>query len=217
MHPENFAFPDVKNLQSSTKSLNKMEEQKKVPVFKASLIYGAIVGLASIVFGLILYFIGQSLETWAMIASTALFVVLIVVSLIMYKKEYGHGFAKFGRLVLVSFLVGLVASILSALFTFALYEMDEGYLQDTKYFAIEKMDKQMEKADARYQEKFSDEQYDMFEKQMKKQRKKMVGKIENRSSFALSFSGVFSMVFLSVIAGLIAGIFIKKEPEAIGQ
>lgn len=194
-----------------------MEEQKKVPVFKASLIYGAIVGLASIVFGLILYFIGQSLETWAMIASTVLFVGLIVVSLIMYKKEYGQGFASFGRLVLVSFLVGLVASILSALFSFALFEMDEGYLQDTKYFAIEKMDKQMEKADARYQEKFSDDQYEIFEREMKKQRKKQVNKIENRSSFALAFGGMFSMVFLAVITGLIAGIFIKKEPKPIGQ
>jgi len=104
-----------------------MEDQEKVPVFKASLVYGAIVGLASIVLGLILYFLEQSLETWAMIASTALFVVLIVVSLVMFKKEYGKGFARFGRLVLVSFLVGLFASILSALFSFALFEMDKGY------------------------------------------------------------------------------------------
>ena len=190
-----------------------MEDQEKVPVFKASLVYGAIVGLASIVFGLILYFVEQSLATWAMIASTALFVVLIVVSLVMFKKEYGKGFARFGRLVLVSFLVGLFASILSALFSFALFEMDKGYLQDTKYFAIEKMDKQFEKMDARYQEKLPDDQYDRFEAQMKKQRKKQVQKIEKRSSFALAFGGVFSMVFLAVITGLIAGIFIKKEPS----
>ena len=194
-----------------------MEKQEKVPVFKASLIYGAIVGLASIVFGLILYFIGQSLETWAMIASTVLFVGLIVVSLVMFKKEYGKGFASFGRLVLVSFLVGIVASILSAGFSFALFEMDEGYLQDTKYFAIEKMDKQMEKMDARYQEKLPDDQYDRVEKEMKKQRKKQVQKIEKRSAFALSFGSVFSMVFLSVIAGLIAGIFIKKDPVPTDQ
>jgi Ca2+/Na+ antiporter len=190
-----------------------MEDQEKVPVFKASLVYGAIVGLASIVFGLILYFVEQSLETWAMIASTALFVVLIVFSLVMFKKEYGKGFARFGRLVLVSFLVGLFASILSALFSFALFEMDKGYLQDTKYFAIEKMDKQFEKMDARYQEKLPDDQYDRFEAQMKKQRKKQVQKIEKRSSFALAFGGVFSMVFMAVITGLIAGIFIKKEPS----
>ncbi len=190
-----------------------MEEQEIVPVFKASLIYGVIVGLASIVFGLILYFVGQSLETWAMIASTVLFVVLIVVSLIMFKNEYGKGFARFGRLVLVSFLVGLVASILSALFSFALFEIDKGFLQDTKYFAIEKMDKQFDKMDARYQEKLPDDQYDRFESQMNKQRKKQVQKIEKRSSFSLAFGGVFSMVFLAVITGLIAGIFLKKEPK----
>ena len=194
-----------------------MEEEKKVPVFKASLIYGAIVGLASIVLALIFYFIGQSLETWSMIVSIIIFIGLIIGSLMMYRKEYGGGFASFGRLVLVSFIVGLVASVLSAAFNYALYEMDEGYLQDTKYSAIEKMDKQMEKMDARYQEKMSDDQYDLFEREMKKQRKKQVKKIEERSAFALSFGGIIGMVFIAVITGLIAGIFIKKDPEKVNQ
>ena len=194
-----------------------MEEEKKVPVFKASLIYGAIVGLASIVLALIFYFIGQSLETWSMIVSIIIFIGLIIGSLVMYRKEYGGGFVSFGRLVLVSFIVGLVASVLSSAFTYALYEMDEGYLQDTKYYAIEKMDKQMEKMDARYQEKMSDDQYDMFEREMKKQRKKQVKKIEERSAFALSFGGIIGMVFIAVITGLIAGIFIRKDPEKVNQ
>ncbi len=194
-----------------------MEEEKKVPVFKASLIYGAIVGIASIVLALIFYFIGQSLKSWTMIVSIIIFIGLIIGSLVMYRKEYGGGFVSFGRLVLVSFIVGLVASVLSAAFTYALYEMDEGYLQDTKYYAIEKMDKQMEKMDARYQEKMSDDQYDLFEREMKKQRKKQVKKIEERSAFALSFGGIIGMVFIAVITGLIAGIFIKKDPEKVNQ
>ncbi|MEX0983115.1 MAG: DUF4199 domain-containing protein [Bacteroidales bacterium] len=194
-----------------------MEEKEKNPVFKASLIYGAIVGLASIVLTLIFYFIGLSLETWTMIVSIVIFIGLIIGSLMMYRKENGGGFASFGRLVFVSFIVGLVASVLSAAFNYALYEMDEGYLQDTKYYAIEKMDKQMEKMDARYQEKMSDDQYDMFEREMKKQRKKQEKKIEERSAFALSFGGIIGMVFIAVITGLIAGIFIKKNPENIIQ
>ena len=122
-----------------------MEEKEKNSVFKASLIYGAIVGLALIVLALIFFFIGQSLETWAMIVTIVIFIGLIVGSLMMYRKEYGGGFASFEHLFYVSFIVGLVASILSATFSYALYEMDEGYLQDTKYSAIEKMDKQREK------------------------------------------------------------------------
>jgi cytochrome bd-type quinol oxidase subunit 2 len=190
-----------------------MEEQAKVPVFKATLIYGIIVGLVTIVWALILYFIDQSLKTWAMIASPIIFVGMIVLALIMFRKEYGKGYARFGQLVLVSFLVGLFASILSAGYNFAIYEFDEGYLQDTKYYAIEQMDKQFEKMDARYQERLSDDQYDRVEEQMSQQRKKQVKRIQERSTMSLALSGIFGTVFMAVIIGLIAGIFIKKEPE----
>jgi hypothetical protein len=194
-----------------------MENQEKVPVFKASMIYGAIVGIASIVVALIFYFIGQSLETWASITSLVIFLGLIVASLVMFKREYGKGYASYGRLVLVSFLVGLASSILSAGFTFALFEMDEGYFQDTKYATIEKMDEQFEKMDLKYQEKLPDEQYDAVEKQLKKQRKKQVDKINNRSAFSFAAGGVFNAVFMSVLIGLIAAIFIKKKPEEFPQ
>lgn len=190
-----------------------MEEQTKVPVFKGSLIYGVIVGAVSIIIALVLYFIGQSLETWAGIASMVIFVVLIVGSLILFKREYGKGFATYGQLVLVSFIVGLVAAVLSSLFTFALYSMDEAYLQDTKYAAIERIDKQMDKMSARYQERFSDEQYEMVEQRMKEQRKKQIDKLEERSPFRLAMSGVFGTIILSVIIGLIAAIFIRKNPD----
>jgi membrane-bound ClpP family serine protease len=190
-----------------------MEEQTKVPVFKGALIYGIIVGAVSIVVALILYFIGQSLETWAGIASTAIFLLLIIGSLIMFKKEYGNGFATYGQLVLVSFIVGLVAAILSSLFTLTLYTMDEAYLQDTKYAAIDRIDKQLDKMSARYQERFSDEQYEMVEERMKEQRKKGIDKIEEQSPLRLAMSGVFGMVIVSVIIGLIAAIFIRKKPD----
>jgi len=190
-----------------------MEEQTNVPVFKGSLIYGVIVGAVSIIIALIFYFIGQSLETWAAIASMVIFFLLIIGSLILFKREYGKGYATYGQLVLVSFIVGLVASILSSLFTFALYTMDEGYLQDTKYAAIERIDKQMDKMSARYQERFSDEQYEAVEQRMKEQRKKSIDKLEERSPLRLAMSGLFGTVIISVIIGLIAAIFIRKNPD----
>lgn len=190
-----------------------MDEQANVPVFKASVIYGVIVGLASIVVSLILYFIGQSLEPWAGYFSTAVFVLLVVGALIMFRKEYGKGYAKYGQLVLVSFVVGLVAAILSSAFTFVLYTTDEGYLQDTKYVAIEQMDKQFAKRDLKFQEKFSDEQYEAVDKRMKEARKKAVDRIKDQTPLRLALSGVFGAVFMSVIVGLIAAIFIKRKPE----
>lgn len=194
-----------------------MEENAKVPVFKASLIYGAIVGIISGLIALILYFINQSLKDWAMVASPIIFVLLVVGSLILFRKEYGKGYAKFGQLVLVSFIIGIVSGIISSTFTFALYEMDEGYLQDVKYFSIEKIDERMDKMDQKYQEKLSADQYDRVEQQMKEQRKKAIRKLEDRSSSSFAYSGIIGLVFMSVIVGLLAGIFIKKEPPVPGS
>lgn len=194
-----------------------MEEQAKIPVFKASLIYGAIVGLATIVFSVLLYFIGQSLETWAMIASIILFVGLLVGALVLLRKEYGKGFISYGRVVLAGLLISLFASILSSGYSYAIYSMDESYFQDTKYAAIDKVVKQFDKMDARYQEKMSDEQYEMFEKEFEKQKKKQISKIKDRSAGSFAFSGIFNIVFMGVIIALIAGIFIKKVPKPFDQ
>ena len=190
-----------------------MEEQAKVPVFKGALTYGIIVGIASVVISLIFYFIGQSLETWAGYVSLAIFIILIVGSLVMFRKEYGKGYATYGQLVFVSFIVGLVAAILSSVFNYALYEIDEGYLQDTKYTAIERMDKQMDKMSARYEKRLSDEQFDTFEQRMKEQRKKGLDKIEERSALRFAMSGILNSTIFAVILGLIASIFIRKKPE----
>ncbi|HKK61061.1 MAG TPA: DUF4199 domain-containing protein [Bacteroidales bacterium] len=194
-----------------------MEENGKVPVFKASLIYGAIVGIISGLIALILYFINQSLETWSMIASPLIFVILIVGALIMFRKEYGNGYAKFKQLVLVSFLVGIIAGIISSTFTIVLFEIDESYLQDTKYFAIERMDQQMEKMDARYQERFSPDQYDRIADQMDAQREKQTEKIMGRSSVSFAYTGIINLAFMALITGLIAGLFIKKNPPEPGM
>ena len=194
-----------------------MEEQVKVPVFKASLIYGVILGLASIVLSLLLYFIGQTFELWALILSPIIFVGLLVLLLIMLRKEYGKGFISYGRVVLASFLISLVAALLSTVYTFAIYEFDESYLQDTKYYAIDQIEKRLDKMDERYQKRLSDEQYERVESELKKAKKKSIEKVNKRSTGGYALGGIFNLVFLGVLIGLIAGIFIKKNPVPITQ
>lgn len=188
-----------------------MEEQTKIPVFKASLIYGAIIGVAMIVFNLLLYFTEQSLKTWAMIVSPVLYAGLLVMVLIMFRNEYGKGYAPFGRLVLLSLLVGVVASVFSAGYTVAIYEADDAYLQDVKYFAIDKIDKQYDKMDARFQERYSDDEYEMIEDRMMKTRKKSIKKIQEREPASFALLAIPNSIFMTVLIGLIAGIFIKKD------
>jgi len=192
-----------------------MEEQAKIPVFKASLYYGLIVGLVTIVISLIFYFIGQSFEKWAMYTSLVIAVAVLVLALVLLRKEYGKGFISYGNVVLASVLISLVAAILTSVYTYAIFEFDKEYLQDTKYYALEQIDKRMEKTDAKYQEKLTDEQYDQFASRMKAQKKKIVDKIKNRSAFRLASGNIFNNIFFGLIIGLLAGIFIQKKPQPV--
>lgn len=193
-----------------------MEENGKVPVLKASLIYGAIVGLVIGVISVILYFIGQSLEDWARYLTLALILVLNIGSLVMFKKEYGKGYATFGQLLAVAMIVGITSSIITSTFSFLLFQIDESYLQDIKYEAVEEIDKRMEKQDLKFQERYSADQYDAVADRLESQHEKMVDKTMARSAFATSYLGVINSIFFSFFIGLIAGLILKKKPPLMG-
>jgi len=189
-----------------------MEQENKPSMLKGTLIYGAIVGLVSVIVSLILYFVDLSLEKWTGWLSLGIMVVMIVVTLIMYKNEYGKGFIKYGQVVLVGFLISIFAGILSVVQTFAVFKIDESYLQDTKYFAIEEINKRIDKMDLRYQERLSDDDYDVFSERMEEGREAAIEKVKERSAFAFAFPGFFNFVFMGVIISLLAGIVIRKNP-----
>lgn len=189
-----------------------MTQEKQPSLLKGTLVYGLIVGLGVVVVSLVLYFIGKSLETWSGIVSTLVFVGLIVIGLVLFKKEYTDGFIKYGRVVVAGLLIALFSGIILSVQTYALFKFDESYLQDTKYFAIEQINKRLDKMDLKYQERFSDEQYEMVEERMDEQREKAIDRIKDQSAFALSFPGIFNYLFLGVLTALITGIFIRKNP-----
>ncbi|MCF8346757.1 MAG: DUF4199 domain-containing protein [Bacteroidales bacterium] len=189
-----------------------MENQEKIPVLKPALVYGAIVGLATIVVSLLLYFVDQSFEKWAIILGSVVSYGLILLTLVLYRSEYARDILSYGRVVGISLLIGLVAGLLTSIYTFTIYSADESYLQDTKYFAIEKMDERLAKTDAKYQEKMSDDQYEMFENTMNDTRKKAVDKIMKTSPVKFALQSFMSFVFTSLIIGLIAGIFLRRKP-----
>ncbi len=190
-----------------------MENQEKVTVLKPALVYGAIVGLATIVVSLILYFVDQSFEKWAIVLGSVVSYGLILLTLVLYRSEYAREVLNYGRVVGLSLLIGLVAGLLTSIYTFSVYSADESYLQDTKYFAIEKMDDRLAKTDAKYQEKLSDDQYEMFENTMDETRKKAVERIMNTSPAKFALQSFISFLFSSLLIGLIAGIFLRRKPR----
>ena len=192
-----------------------MEEQAKVPVWKPALIYGAIVGLATIVVSLIFYFMDSSFTTWAGIVGGVISYGLILVTLFLYRSEYAKEVLKYGRVVGMSVLIGVFSSLLISIYTFAIYSSDEGYLQDSKYYAIEKMDERMAKSDAKYQERFSDDQYAMVEDQMEEAREKAADRIMGLTPVKMALQSFFGFIFPAVLLGLVAGIFLRRKPQQV--
>lgn len=190
-----------------------MDEQTKTPVLKPALIYGAIVGLASVVINLIFYFIGQSFEKWAMILSSIVSIGLLVLTLILYRAEYAKTVLSYGSVVLIALLIGFFSSVLTGAYTYAIYSIDDGYLQDMKYYALDKVDERMDKMDAKYQEKLSDDQYEAFESKMDAGRKKAVKKIKDGKPITYARQTIVSSVFLALLIGLIAGIFLRRKSD----
>lgn len=190
-----------------------MEEQTKIPVFKASLIYGLIHGLAMVVLSLIFYFIDVSFKSWAIYTSMGISIGLLVVLLIYLRSEYGKGFIKYGQVVGAAALIAVTSSVISTTYSIAHYSVDEEYLQDTKYYALDMIEKQFDKQDAKMQERLSDDEYDRVEDMLNDRKKKTIDRIKNRTPFRLAIGGVFNSIFMGLIIGLITGAFIKKVPQ----
>jgi K+ transporter len=189
-----------------------MEQEAKPSIVRGTLVYGLIVGLSMVVVSMVLYFVDKSLETWSGVLTTLLFMGLIALSLILFKREYTDGYIKYGRVVVGGLLISVFAGFILVLQSYALFKFDDSYLQDTKYFAIEQVNKRIDKMDLKYQERLSDDEYAMFEDRMEDGRQQAIDKIKDRSAFAFSFPGLFNYLLLGVVAALITGIFIRKNP-----
>ncbi len=190
-----------------------MEEQAKIPLFKGSLIYGLIVGLAMIVINLVFYFLDLSFKSWALIFLAILSVVLLVGALILFRSEYGKGFIKYGQVVLAGLLISIISGILVSGYNYVIFTFDESYFQDAKYYALDKMNEQFDKTQAKYEDRLSDDQLDTFQNRLDQQRKKLTRKVKERSVGSTSFLGIFNSIIGGLVIGLLAGIFLKKKPK----
>ncbi|MFC2090232.1 DUF4199 domain-containing protein [Bacteroidota bacterium] len=192
-----------------------MEEQVKIPVFKGSLIYGLIVGLAMVVVNLVLYFLDLSLKSGVLIAVPILSVVLLVGALVLLRSEYGKGFIKYGQVVLASLLISIFSGILISGYNYAIFTVDESYFQDTKYFSLDKINEQYDKMEAKYEERYSEEQFDAIKSRMDQQKKKQIRKTKERSAGRTAFAGIINSIIGGLVIGLLAGIFIKRKPKPV--
>jgi hypothetical protein len=169
--------------------------ENKVTVSQIGLRYGLILGLLSIVFGLILQMTGQATNNWL---SSIGYIIFIVVIILAHKafKEGGDGFMSIGQGIGIGTLLSLIGGTLSSIFTFLYLKfVDDSMLQTIR-------DKQIEGMEA---QGMDDAQID--------QAMEIAGKFSG--PVAILIIGIVGSIFIGFIISLIVALFTKKSNPAL--
>ncbi len=176
-----------------------MEEKVKAPFWKPALIYGAIVGLVSILLAIVFYVLNFQFKTWAMIVSLIVSIVVVAYCLKAYRDEHLGGFATYGKLLLMTLAIAVVSSLLSTAYTYVLVNyIDVEYVEKVKQFTIEKISENPRVTEA---------QLDM-----------LIERTENKTTKAKIIRQplVGGLIFTFII-GLIAAAFLKREENPVSN
>jgi len=169
-----------------------MENQKSA--IKPSLSYGLLLGIALIVYSLIMYLLDIDLESKVQWISYLIIAGGLFWAMISFRDKLSGGFITYGKAFGVGFLTGLFAAILSAIFTYIYLTMiDPGMIEEILLNAENKIlesdpnmsDEQLEQA-LSIAEKFT-------------------------SPIIMTILGFLSSVFFATILSLIIAIFVKRE------
>jgi hypothetical protein len=133
------------------------------------------------------------MESWVGIVSIVVSIAVLIYLLRAYRNEYLDGFATYGQLILMALLIGLVSSIIMAVYTYLLYAViDPDLIEKMKIMAEERI---------MNNPRISEGMYDMV---MEKMEKRMT--VNRMTINALVWGTV-----VTFILGLIIAAFLKKE------
>ena len=171
-----------------------MEENAKAPFWKPALTYGLILGLVSVFISLVFYFIGMATVNWTNYVNMLVGLVLLVYLMIQYRNVHLGGYASFGQIfVMVLVSAGIIATIISAIYTYVLFTViDTGLVDQVRIAAEERI-----MSNSRIPESMYDDILERMEKKMN------VG-------YMVRMSLIVGPV-VNAFIGLIVAAFIKKE------
>lgn len=173
--------------------------KKKVSVWKATLNSGLILGLALVIYTLLLYFLDQSFNRTLGYVSVVILAVGLVIGIKSFRDDVKGGVLSYGQGVGAGTVIGLYAGIVVAIFTYLLYTViDPDLMGKLLTFTEEKI---IESGSV--PENMMDQVMD--------QRKMFL------KPWILAVGGVINNVFFSLIIALIASIFLKKEGTPFDQ
>jgi hypothetical protein len=166
--------------------------EKNVSVWKANLTSGLILGLAGIVYSLVMYFLDLSLNKTQSYVFMLILAVLLFFLVKSYRDNYLYGYITFGKAFGSGVVIFLYYSIITAIFVYILFSIiDPGLVAKQLAASEEMLSKRGMPQEA-------------MDAAMKFQQKIMTPPI-------MAFFSIFGNMLWGAIIALIVAIFVRKE------
>jgi hypothetical protein len=167
-------------------------EEKKASIGVITLGYGALLGVALIIYGLLMYVLDLQQNRTLSYLSFVILLAGIFLAQLNYRKKYMGGFLPYSQAFLVGLLTALFASILVGIYTFIFFKyIDPNAMAEAKQLAEEGMIKRG----------MTDQQVD--------QAMTMMERFQTAGWYTTW--AVIANIFIGAILSLITAIFVKKE------
>ncbi len=171
-------------------------EPKKNSIFNHALTYGAIVGIALIIWTILLFIMDLSFNKWLGYVSYLFIIAGIILGMKSYRDNVQGGFINYGKALGIGVLISLIAGIISALyFLIHINFVDTEFLAKSQQFTEEQM----------LSKGLTEEQVEM--------------QIEMTSKFMrpgfMFIMSIVGNVFMGTIISLIIAAFVKKDENPV--
>jgi hypothetical protein len=166
--------------------------ENKPTMLQHTMTWGAITGIALIIYSLILYLAGQTFNNYLGWISYILLLAGIIMGTLLYRNKVLNGYISYGNAFLTGLLIIIFSAILSSFFSFILMRfIDPGLIEQLVSKTEEKL----------LSQGLNDDQIEIAVERMRKM-------MASPFSVILSLLG---MIFIGTIISLITAAFIKKE------
>ncbi|MGD9928981.1 MAG: DUF4199 domain-containing protein [Mangrovibacterium sp.] len=168
--------------------------EQKSTFWKSAMTYGLYLGIALILYNVLLYVAGQNLNTTLGLVSYLIMAAGVFYSQIHYRNTELNGFISYSQALGFGIVVMLFAGVIQSLYSVILIKyLDPSILDQIRVMQEEAL---MERG-------MSDEQIEDFGQMMTKM----------QSPLVIAISGLLTFGFIGFIISLVTSIFVKKNDE----
>jgi hypothetical protein len=169
-----------------------MEENRKPSLIKSTVNYGAMLGLALVIYSLLLWMFDETFNQSLGYVSFGITIVGIILATRAYRDQELGGYISYGQALGVGTLTVLFSGIITTLFTWLLYNVIDTGLAERNLIFLE---------EAYYAAGMSDDQIDTA----------LIMAKRFANPLVMAVMGIFGSVFFGFIFSLVTSAFLKKE------